>query len=59
MAFLALEDEGGMINIVIRPDVYEAYCDALRRPFLAIRGEVERRGPALNIVAQEVNSLDM
>lgn len=35
-AFLALEDEGGLINVVLRPKVYEEHHEALRSPFVAV-----------------------
>ncbi|HEX5939207.1 MAG TPA: DNA polymerase III subunit alpha, partial [Dehalococcoidia bacterium] len=40
--FLLLEDEFGLVNVVVKPDVYEASRQHTRlEPFLVIRGEVQ------------------
>jgi error-prone DNA polymerase len=54
VAFLALEDEGGMINVVLKPEVYEANRRALKSPFVAIQGRVQKRGRTINILARSV-----
>jgi DNA polymerase III alpha subunit len=39
-----------MINIIIRPDVYERYRRVLREsPFLIIEGMVQRRRDVINL----------
>jgi error-prone DNA polymerase len=57
MAFLALEDEDGLTNIVIRPNVYEANREALRSPFVVVKGQVERRDQALSVLARDITAL--
>jgi error-prone DNA polymerase len=54
VAFLALEDKGGLINVVIRPKVYEKSRQALRSPFVAIGGQLQRRGEAISVLARKV-----
>jgi error-prone DNA polymerase len=54
VAFLALEDEGGLINVVIRPRVYEESRQALQSPFVVAMGELQRRGEAISVLAQKV-----
>jgi len=53
-AFLALEDEDGMINVVLRSEVYEGHQKALKAPFVAVQGRVQWRDRALSVVAQKV-----
>jgi error-prone DNA polymerase len=53
-AFLALEDEGGLINIVLKPEVYEAHRKALRSPFVVVEGKLQRRGQAISVLARRV-----
>jgi error-prone DNA polymerase len=52
--FLLLEDETGMVNVVVRPELYEAHRELFRtEPLLMIRGVLERRDLRLNLLAQE------
>jgi len=43
-AFLALEDEGGLINVVLKPKVYEASRKALRSGLRCGRGQATAAG---------------
>jgi error-prone DNA polymerase len=54
VAFLALEDEGGLINIVFKPAVYEANRKALRAVFVVVEGKLQRKGQGINILAHRV-----
>jgi error-prone DNA polymerase len=48
--FLTLEDEGGLINLVVQPKVYERYKDVLRNhPLLLVEGHMQRERRAVNI----------
>ena len=58
-AFLALEDEGGLINVVLRPEVYEASRKALRSPFVVVDGRLQRRGEAISVLARRVVALEV
>ncbi len=57
-AFLALEDEGGLINITLRPEVYEANRKALKSPFVAVDGRLQKRGKAVSVLAAKVIPLE-
>lgn len=57
-AFLALEDEGGLINVVLRPEVYEASRKALRSPFVVVEGRLQKRGQAISVLARRVLPLE-
>lgn len=58
MCFITLEDEFGMMNIIIPPDIYQR--DRLviySASFLEICGNLEKRGELRNIKAQTVRAL--
>jgi DNA polymerase III alpha subunit len=57
--FIALEDESGMINVTLRPDVYQRYRGLLHRhPLLVIDGVLQVEGEVLNVVARRVRGVD-
>jgi error-prone DNA polymerase len=58
-AFLALEDEGGLINVVLRPEVYEESAGALRAPFVVVEGQLQRRGQAIGVLARKVVAVEV
>jgi error-prone DNA polymerase len=56
--FLLLEDETGVVNVVIRPDLYEAQRSTLRgEPYLCIEGSVQLHSGTLNVIAHKVTPL--
>jgi len=57
-AFLALEDEGGLINVVLKPKVYEASRKALRSLFVVVEGRLQRQGEAISVLAHRVIALE-
>ncbi len=57
--FIALEDETGMINVTLRPNVYQAHRALLHRhPLLVIDGRLQVEGKVLNVVATRLRSVD-
>ncbi|HVM24333.1 MAG TPA: PHP domain-containing protein [Candidatus Limnocylindrales bacterium] len=57
--FIALEDETGMINVTLRPKVYQAHRALLHRhPLLVIDGRLQVEGSVLNVVATRLRSVD-
>ena len=42
LAFLAVEDPGGMIDVVIAPDIYARDRAALQGAFVLIKGVLQR-----------------
>jgi DNA polymerase III alpha subunit len=53
-----LEDETGMMNAIVRPDVHDRDRVALRgEPFVRVRGKLAREDGNLNIIADAVESL--
>ena len=58
--FVLMEDEAGMINAIVRPDVYERCRAAVRgEPFLLVRGILQKDGATANIIAEEVEGLTL
>jgi error-prone DNA polymerase len=50
--FVTLEDEHGMVNVIVAPDVVARYRRVWRRtPLLAVQGSVQRQGPVVNLLA--------
>jgi error-prone DNA polymerase len=57
--FLTLEDETGMMNVIVRPDKYEEYRPVVRRALiLLIEGTLQRQKGVLNIQAEKIAALD-
>jgi error-prone DNA polymerase len=57
-AFITLEDEEGLMNIVLRPDIYRAYRKTVRlAPLLLVEGTLEKKGELINVIAATISSL--
>ncbi|CAG0933987.1 Error-prone DNA polymerase [Planctomycetaceae bacterium] len=53
--FVTLEDEDGMMNIILRPQVYARFREVIREsPLLVVEGEVQKRGAVVNLLARRV-----
>ncbi|MFO0581017.1 MAG: error-prone DNA polymerase [Anaeromyxobacter sp.] len=58
IVFVSLEDETGIANLVVMPDVYEKFRPVVRQaPFLVARGQVERTGAVVNVKVDSVSPL--
>ena len=56
--FLTLEDETGIVNVVVWPKVFEANRRVLMTAqFLAVRGRIQREGLVIHVVAEELIDL--
>jgi error-prone DNA polymerase len=56
--FLLVEDETGMTNVIVRPDVYDRYRAAIRgEPFVLVRGKLAKDDGTVNVLAEEVVGL--
>jgi len=56
--FVLLEDETGMINVIVRPDVHDRYRVAIRgEPYLLVEGKLAKDDGALNVIATELRPL--
>ena len=57
--FLTLEDETGISNVIIRPDLYDRQRLAVvREPFLIVEGVVQHQDGVLSVRAERVQGLE-
>ncbi|MCB9851189.1 MAG: hypothetical protein H6817_10860 [Phycisphaerales bacterium] len=55
IVFMTLEDETGVVNLVIRPKVYERYRAAARTsPALVAQGRIEREGQVVHVQVERL-----
>ncbi len=60
IVFLLVEDETGMTNVIVRPDVYDRYRAAVRgEPFVVVRGKLAKDDGTVNVLAEEVEGLQL
>jgi error-prone DNA polymerase len=58
IVFVTLEDETGVVNLIIRPAVYEQYRPAIRHAaLLAADGYIERQGRVQHVMATRLRDL--
>jgi DNA polymerase III alpha subunit len=56
--FLLLEDETGLVNVVVRPGLYEAQRSTIRgESYLCIEGTVQLQSGTLNVIAAQATPL--
>jgi error-prone DNA polymerase len=56
--FITLEDDEGLIDLIVRPDVYERYREVLRgAALLLIEGRLQREGHALSVLVHKAAAL--
>jgi len=54
--FMLLEDEFGMANVVVKPQLYERHRSLVRaEPFVLVSGELQRRDGTTNVIAQRLS----
>jgi error-prone DNA polymerase len=59
VVFMLLEDEGGVVNVIVPPPVYERFRLAVRTaPFALVQGKLERREGVVNLLADRVERLE-
>jgi len=50
--FLVLEDEFGLVNVIVRPNLYERQRALVRtEPFVVVKGQLQRRDGLVNLLA--------
>ena len=58
IVFLLVEDETGMVNVIVPPNVYERDRVVIRaEPLVQVQGRLERRAGTLNVLAERVTAL--
>lgn len=57
-AFVTLEDEEGLMNVVLKPDIFKQYKQMVRmEPLLIVDGTVQKKDGVLNIIASKIDVL--
>jgi error-prone DNA polymerase len=57
--FLTLEDETGLVNVIVRPDVYERYRRVIRQSMTVIvEGKLQKESGCIDVLARKVWSFD-
>jgi len=58
--FLVLEDEFGLVNVVVKPKLYASQRDIVRsEPFVVAKGEIQRRDGVTNLIAESFARIDV
>jgi len=57
IAFLAVEDEHGIVNVMLPANVVDAHRWPIMSRFVTIEGQIQREGAAMSVVGQRVISL--
>ncbi len=56
--FITIEDEDGLVNLIVRPGVYERYKQVLRNaPLLWVKGRLQREGNACSVLVHRAAAL--
>jgi error-prone DNA polymerase len=57
--FLTLEDETGLVNVIVRPDVYETYRRPIRSAStLIVEGTLQKESGCIDMLAKKIWSFD-
>ena len=57
--FLTLEDETGLVNVIVRPDVYERYRRTIRlSQALIVEGKLQKESGCIDVLARRFWTLD-
>ena len=60
IVFFTLEDETGIANLIVRPDVYKRCRKAARHGVIVLaRGRVERQGQVVHVLAQHIEDVSL
>jgi len=58
VVFFTLEDEHGLVNVIMRPKVYERYRRIARmEPFIEVEGMLQKKDGVANVVASKLTPL--
>ena len=56
--FFTLEDETGLVNLIVRPKVYERYRQVLRNaPLLLVEGRLQREREAQSVLVEQATTM--
>ena len=58
VTFITLEDETGVVNLVVWRDVFDAYWQVARHATaMIVRGAIQREGEVVHVVTQRIDAL--
>ncbi|HEY5095090.1 MAG TPA: DNA polymerase III subunit alpha [Candidatus Eremiobacteraceae bacterium] len=58
--FTTMEDETGLVNVIIRPDIYQQYRPIAREePAVIVEGVLQRQEGTINVLARKFWKLDL
>ena len=55
--FVSLEDELGLVDVVVKPDKVRQFKSVLRENLLIVEGVVQRSGEAVSVLASAMRNL--
>ena len=56
--FIVIEDEFGLVNLVVKPGLHEQQRSLVRsEPFVIVQGELQRRDGTVNVIAERFTAL--
>ncbi|MCX7857958.1 MAG: DNA polymerase III subunit alpha [Deltaproteobacteria bacterium] len=56
--FITLEDEYGMVNVIVKPKIYEKFRELIRlESIMLVKGKIEKKNGIMNIIADRFFSL--
>ncbi len=58
VVFINLEDETGLMNVLVRPGVWVRYREEALAPALLVSGRLQRAGRVMTIVAERIRALE-
>ncbi len=57
--FLVLEDEAGLVNVIIKPRLYDRQRTLIRTaPLVVVQGRLQRRDGLINLIAESFTALE-
>jgi error-prone DNA polymerase len=60
VTFITLEDETGVVNLIVREQVFsDHYLAARSARILLARGRLERQGEVVHVLVQDLERLDL
>ena len=60
VTFVTLEDETGMVNLIVQQTVFaESYAVARHAPLLLVRGRLEKQGAVIHVLAETLSRLSL
>ena len=57
--FISLEDEYGLIHLIIWPQIYEKFKSKFLEPLILVEGRVSRREGTINVIVSNIGLPDL